>query len=51
MVPPGASFKLAPGTYDGNTDREEYLAYFEQLALFNNWNEPIKAMNLGLTIR
>ena len=50
MSPPGAPIKLAPDTYDGNTNLEEYLVYFEQLAMFNMWNEPIKAMILGLGV-
>ena len=38
MAPPGAPFKLAPDIYDRNTDLEEYLVYFKQLAMFNMWN-------------
>ena len=49
MAPLWASFKLAPDIYDGNTD-PDVLVYFEQLALFRMWNEPIKAMILGLAV-
>ena len=41
---------MAPDIYDGNTDLEKYLVYFDQLAMFNMWNEPIKAMILGFAV-
>ena len=43
--------RLAPDTYDGTGDWEEYSVYFNQLALVNGWDEPTQAIMLGLNLR
>ena len=40
LAPPGVPFKLVTDIYAGNTDVEEYQVNFEQLDMFNMWNEP-----------
>ena len=50
LAPPGAPFRMAPDTYDGTTDLEEYLVHFEQLSMLSGWNRPTKAMMLGLAL-
>ena len=43
--------RLAPDTYDGTGDWEEYSVYFHQLSLVNGWDEPTQAIMLGLNLR
>ena len=43
--------RLAPDTYDGSGDWEEYSVYFHQLSIVNGWDEPTQAIMLGLNLR
>ena len=43
--------RIAPDTYDGTGDWEEYLVYFRQLSVVNGWDEPTQALMLGLNLR
>jgi len=47
----GMTYRVSPESYDGSSDLEEYLVYFEQLAMVNGWDRPTMAMMLGLALR
>ena len=49
--PPHPWIRLAPDTYDGTGDWEEYSVYFHQLSLVNGWDEQTQAIMLGLNLR
>ena len=42
---------VMPEAFDGEGDWEEYLLYFEQCAVLNGWNDPLKTQFLGVRLR
>ena len=42
---------VMPEAYEGDGDWEEYLAYFNQCADINGWNDAAKARYLGVRLR
>ena len=40
-----------PQTYDGTTDFKDYILYFEQVAIWNKWNDVEKAQQLVMCLR
>lgn len=48
---PMAGMRIAPESYDGSADLDEYLVYFQQLAMMSGWNEAVQGMMLSLSLR
>ena len=47
----GSRINFKPDPYDGISDWQEYLVYFEQLAEAHNWDHNSMAMVLGLCLK
>ena len=40
-----------PQTFDGTSDFQDYIIHFEQVAIWNKWNEHEKAQQLAMCLR
>lgn len=49
LAPP--LMRVAGEPFDGTTDLEDYLVYYDQLSVVNQWQPGVKAMMLGLLLR